>query len=56
MVSTRPPAEAGMSSPTPAAWAMPVAVEVTSTAPRGTPPSTAGRKAAAATSSRTWGR
>lgn len=55
-VSSRPLAVAATSSHTQAAWAMPVAAaaEVTGTAPQVTPPSTAGKKAVEATSSRIW--
>lgn len=54
-VSRRPLAVAATSSHTQAAWAMPVAAaEVTGTAPQVTPPSTAGKKAVEATSSRIW--
>lgn len=56
-VSRRPLAVAATSSHTQAAWAMPVAAAaaaVTGTAPQVTPPSTAGKKAVEATSSRIW--
>lgn len=54
-VSSRALAVAATSSHTQAAWAMPVAAaEVTGTAPQVTPPSTAGKKAVEATSSRIW--